>query len=125
MSKTKNAKYSYNGLERVLHEKARLSIMISLFTKKQGCNFNELKDLCGLTDGNLSRHLQILKDDGLIEILKTFNKNKPNTLCKITKHGKDRFLEYIVELEKVVKDAVGELKNEDYKEILSPNLKTS
>ena len=56
--------FSYEGLDRVLHEKARLSIMSSLFTHPEGLLFNDLKGFCALTDGNLSRHLQILNEAG-------------------------------------------------------------
>ncbi|MES1213362.1 MAG: transcriptional regulator, partial [Singulisphaera sp.] len=48
-------RFAYQGLERVLHEKARLGIMTSLVTRPEGLLFNDLKRLCDLTDGNLSR----------------------------------------------------------------------
>ena len=50
----------------------------------QGFLFNDLKDLCALTDGNLSRHLQILTEAGLIEVWKGFKNNRPQTLCRLT-----------------------------------------
>ena len=53
------------GLERVIHEKARLGIMTSLATHPKGLLFSDLKELCALTDGNLSRHLQVLHESGL------------------------------------------------------------
>ena len=53
-------RYAYDGLERIFHEKARLGIMTSLVTHSRGLIFSDLKELCQLTDGNLSRHLQIL-----------------------------------------------------------------
>ena len=59
-------RFAYEGLDRVIHEKARLSIVTSLATHPGGLIFNDLKDLCALTDGNLSRHLQILSEAGLI-----------------------------------------------------------
>ena len=48
-------RYAYDGLDRVFHEKARLGIMTSLVTRADGLVFGELKSLCNLTDGNLSR----------------------------------------------------------------------
>ena len=54
--------YAYQGLDRVLHEKARLGILTALVARKQGATFVELKRLCALTDGNLARHLQTLQD---------------------------------------------------------------
>ncbi len=97
-------RFAYEGLDRLMHEKARLSIMTSLYTKRDGHNFNELKKLCTLTDGNLSRHISILKDAGLIKVIKGYEKNKPNTICRLTEAGRTRFREYLSELEKIIKD---------------------
>jgi DNA-binding MarR family transcriptional regulator len=98
-------RFAYEGLERVIHEKARLSIMTSLGAHPAGLLFNDLKDLCALTDGNLSRHLQVLHDAGLVEVLKGFQNNRPQTLCRLTDEGRKRFVEYINVLENVVADA--------------------
>ena len=65
-------RFAYEGLDRVLHEKARLGIMTSLVTKPDGLLFGELKRLCALTDGNLSRHLDVLHQAALVEIWKGF-----------------------------------------------------
>ena len=94
------------GLERIFHEKARLGIMTSLVTNARGLIFADLKELCNLTDGNLSRHLQVLHEAGFVEIWKGFHKNRPQTLCRITDEGRRRFLEYINVLETVVQDAL-------------------
>ncbi len=99
-------RFAYRGLERVIHEKARLSIMASLATHPEGLLFGDLKDLCALTDGNLSRHLQALQDAQLLETWKGFKNNRPQTLCRLTDQGRRRFDEYISELEQVVNDAV-------------------
>jgi DNA-binding MarR family transcriptional regulator len=98
-------RYAYEGLDRIMHEKARLGIMTSLMTRPEGSLFGELKELCALTDGNLSRHLDVLHEAGLIEIWKGFEKKRPQTLCRLTADGRSRFLEYVEELERVVRDA--------------------
>ncbi len=100
-------RFAYEGLDRVIHEKARLSIVTSLATHPAGLIFNDLKDLCALTDGNLSRHLHILSEAGLIQIWKGFKDNRPQTLCLLTAEGRKRFIEYITVLENIVTDAVG------------------
>jgi DNA-binding MarR family transcriptional regulator len=100
-------RFAYEGLDRVIHEKARLSIVTSLATHPAGLIFNDLKDLCALTDGNLSRHLHILSEAGLIQIWKGFKDNRPQTLCLLTGDGRKRFIEYITVLENIVTDAVG------------------
>ena len=56
-----SGRYAFDGIDRVLHEKARLGILTSLLAHQNGLVFGELRDLCALTDGNLSRHLQTLQ----------------------------------------------------------------
>jgi DNA-binding MarR family transcriptional regulator len=99
-------RFAYEGLERVIHEKARLGILASLAAHPQGLLFPDLKDLCALTDGNLSRHLQVLHEAGLVELWKGGQKTRPQTLCRMTAEGQRRFLEYISVLESVVADAL-------------------
>jgi DNA-binding HxlR family transcriptional regulator len=98
-------RFAYQGLERVIHEKARLSILSSLAVHGEGLLFNDLKALCTLTDGNLSRQLQLLQEEGLVEVWKGFKNRRPQTLCRLTPEGRKRFLEYVTTLEKVVSDA--------------------
>ena len=95
-------RFAYDGLDRVIHEKARLGIVTSLATHPGGLVFNDLKELCALTDGNLSRHLQILHEAGLVQIWKGYKDNRPQTLVQLTAAGRQRFLEYISVLENVV-----------------------
>jgi len=92
-------------LHRVFHERARLSILSSLAAHPEGLLFNELKLLCSLTDGNLSRQIQFLQGSGFVEVWKGYHKNRPQTKCRLTRSGRDAFLEYIGQLEKVVSDA--------------------
>ncbi|HXG54160.1 MAG TPA: transcriptional regulator [Vicinamibacterales bacterium] len=103
--KKQDGRFAYDGLERVLHEKARLGIMTSLVTRPEGLVFPELKRLCALTDGNLSRHLDVLREDGLVNIWKGFENRRPQTLCRLTADGRRRFLAYLQELEQVIRDA--------------------
>ena len=104
-SNQNTGRFSYDGLERDLHERARLGILTSLVANPDGLLFTELKDLCSLTDGNLNRHIGKLKDSGMVEVWKGFKDNRPQRLCRITKAGKQRFMEYIAVLERVVDDA--------------------
>lgn len=99
-------RFAYDGLDRILHEKARLGIMTSLVTRPDGLRFPELKRLCALTDGNLSRHLDVLRDAGLVEIWKGYDNRRPQTLCRLTPEGRSRFVEYLEELENVIRDAM-------------------
>jgi DNA-binding transcriptional ArsR family regulator len=99
-------RFAYEGLERVLHEKARLGIMTSLVTRPEGLLFGDLKRLCALTDGNLSRHLDVLREAGLVEVWKGFENRRPQTLCRLSIEGRQRFLAYLEELEHVIRDAM-------------------
>jgi DNA-binding HxlR family transcriptional regulator len=107
MSKTEAgpAPFAYAGLDRVIHEKARLGLLTSLMTHPKGLAFADLKQLCGLTDGNLSRHLQVLQEAGMVEVIKSYEGNRPHTSCRLTQAGRRRFLDYLAVLEQLVRDA--------------------
>ena len=66
------APFAYEGLDRVIHERARLGVLTSLIGHPKGLVFGDLRRLCGLTDGNLSRHLHVLQEAGLVEGLQGF-----------------------------------------------------
>ncbi|HXR96683.1 MAG TPA: transcriptional regulator [Terriglobales bacterium] len=99
------ARFEYAGLDRVIHERARLGIVTSLASHPQGLRFNDLKQLCGLTDGNLSRHLAVLETAGMVAIEKSFRRKRPETRCKLTRSGRARFVVYLDQLQHVVADA--------------------
>jgi len=104
-TRARPGQYAYEGLDRTMHEKARLGILTSLASRPDGLLFNDLKELCSLTDGNLSRHLQTLEEAGLVEVWKSHYKKRPQTLCRLSREGRNRFLAYLAELEKVIHDA--------------------
>ena len=101
----KAGRFSYEGLDRVIHEKARLGILASLAAHSGGLLFNDLKELCCLTDGNLSRHLSVLSEAGLVEIWKGQQGPRQQTMYRLTADGRTRFGEYISVLESVISDA--------------------
>jgi YD repeat-containing protein len=105
-------RFAYDGLDRVIHEHARLSVLTSLVTHPKGLAFADLKNLCALTDGNLSRHLQVLEQAKLVSISKGFEGNRPQTLCRITPAGRKRYIEYLTVLEQVVLDAASAIKSD-------------
>src|SRR5262249_17649736 len=108
-----NAPFSYDGLDRIIHEKARLGLMTSLMVHPKGLAFADLRQLCGLTDGNLSRHLQVLQEAGLVEVTKGYEKNRPHTSCRLTRAGRRRFLDYLAVLEGLVRDAAKAAERQD------------
>ena len=103
-------RFAYDGLDRIIHEKARLSVLTSLVGHPKGLVFGQLKQMCALTDGNLSRHLAVLEEAGLIAIEKGFDRNRPQTVCRITAEGRKRYLDYLKVLEQVVRDAANAAK---------------
>jgi len=105
-------RFAYEGLDRVIHERARLSVLTSLITNPKGLTFNDLKQLCSLTDGNLSRHLRVLEKGKMVEIVKGHERNRPLTVCRITPSGRRRYIEYLSTLEQVVRDAAKVSKDE-------------
>ena len=98
-----SGRFAYDGLDRVLHEKARLGILTSLVAHPDGLKFGELRSLCALTDGNLSRHLDVLHEAGLVEVWKGTAGRRPQTLVRLTPDGRRRFTAYLEELERVVR----------------------
>jgi DNA-binding HxlR family transcriptional regulator len=105
MTKPDPAPFAYDGLDRAIHERARLGILTSLIARPKGVVFGDLKQLCGLTDGNLSRHLAVLEEEGIADLVKSFPNNRPQTLVRITARGRQRYLDYLQVLEQVVRDA--------------------
>lgn len=99
-------RYALEGLDRAIHEKARLGILTSLAAHPEGLPFTELKELCALTDGNLNRHLHVLDEAGLVEVSKGHSGRRPQTLVWLTTSGRRQFVEYLTVLEGVVSEAL-------------------
>jgi DNA-binding MarR family transcriptional regulator len=118
-------RFAYEGLDRVIHERARLSVLTSLITNPKGLTFNDLKQLCTLTDGNLSRHLSVLEEARMVEIIRGHDRNRPQTICRITASGRKRYLDYLTTLEQVVRDAADGAKPDTAAASMLPNLKPS
>jgi DNA-binding transcriptional ArsR family regulator len=100
----REAPYAYSGLQRIFHERGRLAVCTCLVAHPEGLSFTDLQDACGLTDGNLSRHLTALAEMGIVTIIKESGHGRPMTTCRITNAGRTRFLAYIDELETVVRE---------------------
>jgi DNA-binding MarR family transcriptional regulator len=100
-----DGRFAYEGLDRAIHEKARLGILTSLVAHPEGLPFNDLKELCSLTDGNLNRHLAVLEESKLVIINRPAKRGRPQTVVVMTPAGRRRFQQYLNVLEQVLADA--------------------
>lgn len=91
-------------LDRVFHERGRLAICSTLIASPEGVSFTRLQDACDLTDGNLSRHLHALNEEGIVKTERRTGSGRPQTILHITEAGRRRFLAYIDALEEIVRD---------------------
>ncbi len=90
------------GLNKVFESRIRLGVM-SVLVVNEEINFNDLKQLLQVTDGNLATHLVNLEENGFIKIHKGFIGKKTNTTYVITKAGEKAFAEHITALENMIK----------------------
>lgn len=93
---------SPEGLDKVIHERARLGMMSALAARGR-MTFGELKTLLAMTDGNLSVHARVLETEGYIEIKKSFVHRKPRTTMILTRKGRDAFRKYVDYLGRVIR----------------------
>lgn len=99
-------RFAYPELDRVLHERARLGILSCLVSCGTAVTFTELKELCDLTDGNLSRHLKALEEAQIVELEREKEGSRPLTWVAFTKSGRKRFLDYVEVLDAIVQNSV-------------------
>jgi DNA-binding transcriptional ArsR family regulator len=88
----------FKDLDPILHSQLRLAVM-SLLIGVREADFSFLKEKTGATAGNLSVQVQKLKEAGYIEVAKSFKDNYPQTLCKLTPLGIDKFEQYVKDLQ--------------------------
>ena len=91
-------------LDRVIHEKGRLTIL-SMLAASPELSFTELRDGLGMTDGNLTTHIRTLQQAGYLSVTKSFQNNRPLTTCALTAAGRKAFTNYINLLEEIVRQA--------------------
>ena len=88
--------------DKVLENRIRLQIMSILMVNEE-YDFNSLKELLELTDGNLASNLKSLEKAGYIEVMKLFVDRKPNTRYRSTREGKTAFQNHLVALEQLIR----------------------
>ena len=95
------------GLDKMIHQPARLRIMASLITldSDEQVDFAYLRELLKLTNGNLGAHLNKLETEGYIKIRKTFVGRKPRTFVSTTGKGRDAFEQHIAALKQIIENS--------------------
>ncbi len=90
-----------HGLDPIIHERVRLAILV-LLSETESLDYNSLKKVLKITDGNLVSHLRKLEDNGLISVKKSFVGRRPRTTYSITEEGRQRLSEYLKNLKQLI-----------------------
>lgn len=90
-----------SDLNKAFNNKVRLGIMSVLLTKNE-TDFNGLKAILNVTNGNLASHLKALEKENYIDVIKQFIGRKPNTKYLVTKEGKLAFKKHLNALEALI-----------------------
>ncbi len=92
------------GLDRLLENRIRLGVM-SLLVVREEVDFNSMKELLGVTDGNLASHVAALEREAYLRVRKEFVGRKPQTTYAITDAGRKAFTAHVEALERLLKKA--------------------
>ncbi|HEY9002222.1 MAG TPA: transcriptional regulator [Mucilaginibacter sp.] len=95
-------KIAFDKLDKAFENRVRLQIM-SVLAANERYDFNSLKDLLNITDGNLASHLKALEKEEYIVVHKSFLGRKPNTNYEATAKGKQAFKDHLNTLEQLIK----------------------
>ena len=90
------------NLNKIFDSRIRLGIMSALLVNEEA-NFNELKELIQVTDGNLASHLKTLEENGYIKVQKGFIGRKTNTTYSVTRAGEKAFKSHLDALEQMIR----------------------
>ena len=89
------------NLNKTFDNRIRLGIMSALMVNVS-INFNDLKELLQITDGNLASHIKGLEESGYLQVQKGFIGRKTNTTYTATKVGENEFKQHLAALEKMI-----------------------
>ncbi len=95
-------KNPFENIDKVLEHSVRLQIM-SVLMANDSYDFNSLKDIMAITDGNLATHIKALEREKYISVIKSFKGKKPNTKYKATERGRSIFKKHLDSLELLIK----------------------
>lgn len=95
-------KKSLEQFDKAFENRIRLQIM-SVLLANEHYDFNSLKELLDVTDGNLASHIKALEKEDYIIVNKTFIGKKPNTQYAVSEKGRNAFIKHLEALEKLIK----------------------
>ncbi|MDR2982396.1 MAG: transcriptional regulator, partial [Puniceicoccales bacterium] len=101
----KNDPSAFQALERIFHEKSRLAIVACAAELPEGISFIELRETCGMTDGNLKAHLNALEGASIIATHKELHEGRARTIVTLTAEGREQFIAYLLTLEDALRAA--------------------
>lgn len=93
-----------SNINKVFESRIRLGVM-SVLMVNEDVDFNSLKEMLKITDGNLASHMSVLEKNKFIKVKKSFIGKKPNTSYSVTDKGRKCFAEHLDALEKIIKSA--------------------
>lgn len=102
---SKKIENPYENLERIFHEPKRLALIAAVAESESGLSFSEIKEVCGMTDGNLNRHLKLLEEEKIVIAKKSLAGNRARTMVRLSAAGRRKFVKYLESLEAALKQA--------------------
>lgn len=100
---------AFDRLDDVVHQRTRLGIL-TVLAEAKSASFSFLRDELNLTDGNLSRHLRVLEEAGLVKIKKGYKGRTPLTTVMSTKQGSEALSAHLLALQEMINRVKGESK---------------
>ena len=91
-----------NGIDDRVHQRHRLGIL-TITAEAQRADFGYLRDALNLTPGNLSKHLSVLEEAGLVQVEKGYEGRRPRTWVRITGPGRDALAAELASLTELVR----------------------
>ena len=107
-----------NGLDETVHQRHRLGIL-TIAAEAQRADFRYLRDTLELTAGNLSRHLTVLEDAGMVKVEKGYEGRRPRTWVRITRQGRSALAAELDALASLVRQHVAAVKAADADQVNS------
>jgi DNA-binding MarR family transcriptional regulator len=98
--------------DKLVHQPTRLQIFAHLY-RHDRATFSELQDELGITDGNLSGHVQRMEDAGAVSVEKQFVDRRPQTTYELTEEGRDTFESHVSTLEALLEQLEGDGSDSD------------